>query len=71
MTTNDIKKALYIQKPLADYSHTQDGCKIYSCEIVIDDVEEIIEFKVPFDDGAITMEDSLPAQLLIRWLKND
>lgn len=69
LTKEQIKKELYKQKPEAEFSYTTDGCKVYGTEIIVDDTEEEIEFKIPFDDGADLMEDKLPAQLLIRWLQ--
>lgn len=68
LTKEEIKKELYKQKPLAEYGYTRDGCKFYGTEIIVDGMEEEVEFKIPFDDGAALMENELPAQLLIRWL---
>lgn len=63
MEKNEIKKALYKEKPFAvrtayegDYTHYVTQLK----------TNEIIEFHVPKSES--TFEDEVPAQLLIRWL---
>jgi hypothetical protein len=66
MDKNIIKKELYKQKTNADFNYEQNGFKNYSTEIVIDGVDEIIEFKIPVKE--CTFEEVVPAQLLIRWL---
>lgn len=67
MTTVEIKKALYKEKPIAEYSFTTDGFKIYSTEIVVDGFEEEVTFKVP-EHEATGFGQTEPAQLLIRWI---
>lgn len=66
MSTNEIKKELYKQKPIAEFGYARDGFKNYSCELLIGGFEEIIEFNVP--DSEASFEDKVPAQLLIRWI---
>ena len=67
MKLTDIKKAFYKQKPIAELFYSGGGNKEYQCDIKVDGQEKVIDFRVPFDDGALDMEDSIPAQLLIRW----
>lgn len=72
MTTNEIKKALYKEKPLAwsnaELIKTATGervSKAYKCTTSLGDHY----FEVPFSEmGETTFEDEMPAQLLIRWL---
>ncbi len=66
MDKNLIKKELYKQKPDADFNYEKGGVKNYSCELVINGVEEIIEFNIPLKESEF--EEVVPAQLLIRWL---
>lgn len=73
---NEIKKALYKQKPIAEYGYDKDKHAIYSTEIVVDGTEEEITFKIPMDEvydgeGNKIFRNEEPAQLLIRWLSID
>ena len=67
MNKDLIKKELYKQKPDADFNYEEGGFKNYSCLLVIDGVEEIIEFYIPLKE--CDFEEVVPAQLLIRWIK--
>ena len=66
MTTIEIKKELYKQKPVADYNYEAGGFKTYSCQIDIENKQKTLEFKIPLKE--CTFEETVPAQLLIRWL---
>lgn len=73
MEKNEIKKALYKQKPLAVKDFERGEFTSYSTEVVIDGSEEIIQFKIPKEelldgDGNHIFGEEEPAQLLIRWL---
>lgn len=69
MNTTEIKKALYKQKPIAEYAYSKDRVWTYSTEVVIDNREEEVLFQVPIEEmGEATFEKELPAQLLIRWM---
>jgi hypothetical protein len=72
MDKNEIKKALYKEKPIAR--------RVGVCENQAIDYEAttslgIFEFRIPLEDrkkpdGSFTeFEETMPAQLLIRWLK--
>jgi hypothetical protein len=62
---NEIKKALYRQKPLAVIKNKDASSYRYSC--VLDG--SIIKFNVPVSDmGDSKFEDQMPAHLLIRWI---
>jgi hypothetical protein len=66
---------LYKQKPIADHVGYTKESKLYETTIinpeVTDDVPTVlIKFEVPFNDmGDGKFEDSIPAQLLIRYIK--
>lgn len=66
MTTTEIKKELYKQKPMAEVDYERGDFIYFSTEIIVNDVEEIIEFEVPMSEDF--GENTVPAQLLIRWL---
>jgi len=67
MNSIEIKKELYKQKPIADYNYERNDFKNYSCQIVVNGTEEIIEFEIPLNE--CDFGEVVPAQLLIRWLK--
>lgn len=73
MEKNEIKKALYKQKPIAEFGYDNGSHAVYSAEVVIDGSEEEIRFEIPKaelldeDDNNIFGKEE-PAQLLIRWL---
>ena len=68
MDTTLIKKELYKQKPIAELGFENEEFKTYSCELVLDGVEEIINFEIPKSDCAESLTDKIEAHLLIRWL---
>lgn len=68
MTINEIKKELYKQKPIAVIDYERADFIYYSTLIIVDGMEEILEFKVPRSEKFEDKE--IPAQLLIRWLVN-
>lgn len=68
---NEIKKALYKQKPLAHRFFTGKFQHQYSAQVEL--IEGCSKFKCVFtvpvsDMGETEFTDSLPAQLLIRYL---
>lgn len=66
MDKNTIKKELYKQKPIAEVDFERGDYIHFSTLIIIDGVEEIINFEVPMSEDFGKNE--VPAQLLIRWL---
>jgi hypothetical protein len=66
MDKNTIKKELYKQKPIAEVGFERDDYIHYSTLLIIDGIEEIVNFEVPITEDQ--NENELPAQLLIRWL---
>ena len=68
MTTNEIKKELYKQKPIAEVDFERGDYIHFSTVIIFDGVEEIINFEVPISEDFGVNE--IEAQLLIRWLVN-
>ncbi len=66
MTTTQIKKELYKQKPIAEVDFERGGYIHYSTVIVFDGIEEIISFEVPMTEDF--NQNEIEAQLLIRWL---
>jgi hypothetical protein len=82
LSLNEIKKALYKQKPLAKFEHCMKDARglhlLYSCEI-IDETDSRYEpyfaavktlfFRVPVEDIQDAVFDAgMHAQLLIRYL---
>lgn len=66
MDKNTIKKELYKQKPIAEVDFERGDYIHFSTVIIVDDIEEIINFEVPMSEDFGVNE--VPAQLLIRWL---
>lgn len=67
MINNEIKKALYKEKPTAETVIKNDSEKHYSAEL---QDGMIINFDVQFSEmGETEFEDQMPAQLLIRWMR--
>lgn len=74
METNDIKKALYKEKPIAHQIHQNElymkvynmpETKAYSARTSLG----VHFFDVPISEmGEVEFEKTIPAQLLIRWL---
>lgn len=70
---NEIKKALYRQKPTATKLRSEQGCYEYRCEVQIQGTELWVEvnFRVPIADmGVIKFHNEMEAQLLIKWIFN-
>lgn len=72
MEKNDIKKALYKQKPLAQLQSINKDGIWYMVMIEVKDTiidYETIYFKIPFIDiGDATFNISMDAKLLIRYI---
>lgn len=66
MTRDEIKKELYKQKPVAEVDFERGDYIHFSTLLIIDGLEEIINFEVPIAEDP--NENEIPAQLLIRWL---
>ena len=68
METNEIKKVLYKEKPMAIRTEYELGGDhvIYTTRL---SDRSIIEFQIPMDEAA-NFNSQEPAQLLIRWIKN-
>lgn len=64
MKTNEIKKALYKEKPTA--KKTSFIADYYNYVTQLEN-GTIVEFNIPKKEGE-HFEDNIPAQLLIRWL---
>jgi hypothetical protein len=64
---DEIKKALYKQKPRACIKGMKDGKLWYRAVINKGFVESNVEFLIPKDEGN-DFDDCEPAQLLIRWI---
>lgn len=64
MTENEIKKALYKEKPDAIFVSIHDGIATYYA-----DLKERVFFKIPVDDmGDAVFHNEMESQLLIRWI---
>jgi hypothetical protein len=66
MTKDQIKKEITNQNSEADFNYEIDGFKNYSTQIIIDGIEEIIEFRVPIKQ--CVFNETVPAELLTEWL---
>lgn len=67
MTKNEIKKALYRQKPIAEFYMIRKGVAYY--ETHLDDLYALT-FEIPVNDmGDADLLPKMDAKLLIRWLK--
>lgn len=66
MTKLEIKKEIVKQKAEADFNYEIYGFKNYSTQIVIDGIEEIIEFRVPIKK--CNFGEVVSAELLEDWL---
>ena len=65
MEKNEIKKALYRQKPQAEIKFIRQGVAYYYADLE----EERVQFEVPVNDmGDADFERTMEAKLLIRWL---
>lgn len=70
MTKNEIKKALYKQKPLAEFSYIKSGNAYYITNIVHDLIHHQIDFEIPVTDmGEAVFYCNIEAALLNRWIK--
>jgi hypothetical protein len=71
MTTNEIKKALYIQKPDAFFEYIRKGNAYYKTNLLDVDGTEVI-FEIPVTDmGEADFKRTMPAQELNRWILNN
>ena len=67
MTTTEIKKELYKQKPTAYLRYIRGSVAYYYAQLN----EQQVEFEVPVDDmGTADFLDTMDAKLLCRWLTN-
>lgn len=67
MINNEIKKALYKEKPIAESAIEDLNDKHYSATL---EDGTSINFDVPsFEMGETEFTDQMPAQLLIRWMR--
>lgn len=65
MTTTEIKKALYKDKPTANRLSTAGGFVWYEAKLD----NKKVTFKIPEKEAA-GFNQTEPAQLLIRWINN-
>lgn len=66
MEKNEIKKELYKQKPMAVRTNYRGEYVHYVAQL---DDASVIQFEIPNQEA--TFGNEVPAQLLIRWLKNN
>lgn len=66
MTKNEIKKALYRQKPTAQLEKIRKGVAHYYTQLIEGD---FISFEIPVNDmGDSDLFSEMDAKLLIRWI---
>ena len=73
MNKTEIKKALYKQKPIGEFTHIKSGIAYYRAEIRINgleaDYDQPVFFEIPVDDmGNSEFSKAMSAQLLNRWI---
>jgi len=70
MTTTEIKKLLYKQKPNANFITAKKGFLYYDTQIInLLNEGETVFFKIPFDDmGDADFTPIMDAKLLGRWI---
>ena len=68
MNKNEIKKALYKQKPIASIIFTSPTYYDYMTEIVVNEEKIEVAFRVPKTEINEHFTVNMEAQLLIRWL---
>ena len=67
MTTTEIKKELYKQKPDANMKHIRGGIAYYYANLE----QQQVYFEIPISDmGNADFLPRMEAKLLIRWLVN-
>lgn len=67
MELNEIKKALYKQKPIAEFDMIRKGVAYY--DAFIDNLYPL-RFEIPVSDmGDADLLPEMDAKLLIRWLR--
>ena len=73
MEINEIKKALYKQKPIAKLLVRKNGVAYYDA-VILEQEEPILKYKTLFFDvpesdmGDAEFTEEMDAKLLIRWL---
>ena len=71
MDENEIKKALYKEKPTAYLKSNDDGYEYYS---TIESMNLLVRFNIPVSDMGTSIhrfKAQMPAHELIRWLKTE
>ncbi len=70
MDLNDVKKALYKQKPMAKLLYVRKGDVLYQCTLTNNEDEfENIHFNIPVSDmGDSDFLPEMEAKLLARWI---
>lgn len=68
---NEIKKALYREKPIANCTHNGQYVFMYECKVTtLFDNPYTVKFTVPISDmGDATFGRQMHGQLLIRWIE--
>lgn len=70
---NKIKKALYIEKPIANLLYIKNGIACYDSTFKIEEkpliIYKTVFFNIPVSDmGEAEFKPKMDAKLLIRWL---
>ena len=81
MNKNEIKKALYKQKPKAEFRYIRNGVAYYKTILGVPYDEEVhkevpfgkeVFFEIPVEDmGNADFEKEMDAQLLNRWIVSE
>lgn len=67
MTNNEVKKALYKEKPIAFQVFKDEQRASYICSLSNPNGEVL--FNIPLSDAVgANLQDTMPSQLLIRWI---
>lgn len=71
MNKTEIKKALYKQKPVAEFTHIRRGIAYYNTILRIEEepYTHSVFFEIPVDDmGDADFDKQMDANLLNRWI---
>ncbi len=66
MEKNEIKKYLYKHKPIATRFAKNDNFSLY--DVIINEKYQVMFYVPKSDMGNTDFDETMPAQLLIRWI---
>jgi len=69
ITTNDIKKALFVQKPITIFSYAdKEGLHYTTAKPVLFGTELLmVLFKIPYAEVEAKFDSTMPSTLMTKW----